>query len=149
MMKLARVLPVFALLGGCVIHESSDNDCCAQPPPPPPPPQNYAPDLYEATAGVYWVPSAREDVWYFDSTVDDPDGPYDVVSVWADVYDDWNDQYIESFELYPTDDPQRWYSDWLGHTTHLDPWYGYYSVDFVVYDDYGATDYTTVWAGTY
>jgi hypothetical protein len=56
---------------------------------------------------------------------------------------------VESFELYPTDDPYYWWSDWLGSTTYLDPFWGGYSVDIVAYDTYEDFGYATVWAETY
>jgi len=110
---------------------------------------NYAPVVLDAYAGVYWDDHYWDDVWYFEAVVDDGDGPYDVVAVWADVYDEWNGALVESFELYPTADPYVWYSDWLGHSTWLDPFYRNYSVDVTVYDMYEDSDTMTVWAYTY
>lgn len=140
-------------LVGCVVVGASDstnppNDCCYTPPPPPAP-VNYAPTVYSADAGVYWDDYNRDDVWYFDASVDDLDGVYDVTSVYADIYDDWNGQFIDTFELYPTSDPYQWTSEWLGSSTYLDPWYGGYSVDFVAYDSYGDSGVTTVSAYSY
>lgn len=149
-MRTLAIIPlaaVFSSLGACVVYDHSDDNYV--PPPPPPPVVNYAPYVDGAEAGVYWDAGLRDDIWYFDAVADDPDGVYDVTEVWADVYDDYTGEYLESFELYPTNDPYRWYSDWLGSSTWLDPFYTGYSVDFVAYDSYGETGYATVWAYSY
>lgn len=144
--KLAP-LPLAALFAqGCVVHDSDHDDHA----PPPPPPPNAAPYVADAGAGVYWDGYYHDDIWYFEAVVDDPNGPYDIVEVWADVYDEYHGvAYVETFELYPTNDPYVWFSDWMGYSTHLDPWYDGYTVDFVVYDAHGASGYTTVWAASY
>jgi hypothetical protein len=135
-------------LSGCVVH-SYDYD-------EPAPvvvvetPVNYAPTVYGADAGVYWDGYYGDDIWYFEASVDDLDTPYDVVSVWADVYDEYaGGVYVESFELFPTDDPYFWYSDWLGRTTLLDPFYPGYTVDIVAYDTYEDFGFVTLWPATY
>jgi len=111
---------------------------------------NYAPIVLDGYSFVYWDHGYRDDIWEFEAMVDDPDGPYDVVAVWADVYDECRGgQLIESFELYPTNDPYIWFSDWLGSSTYLDPFSDCYSVDLVAYDSFDAADVLTVWAETY
>ncbi|MFT4626183.1 MAG: hypothetical protein ACI8PZ_004858 [Myxococcota bacterium] len=111
---------------------------------------NYAPEVLSADAFVYYEPAYADDIWAFEAVVDDLDGPYDVVSVWADVYDEYaGGAWVGSFELYPTNDPYLWYSDWLGRSTYLDPFYGGYTVDLVAYDVYDAYGYQTIWATTY
>ena len=111
---------------------------------------NYAPEVIDAAAGVFWDDYYYDDVWYFDAVVDDFNGPYDVVAVYADVYDEWGGGYlIESFELYPTDDPYLWTSEWMGHETFLDPFYRGYTVDLVAYDSYDEASVMTVWAAVY
>ena len=111
---------------------------------------NYAPDVLTADAFVYYEPAYGDDIWAFEAMVDDGNGPLDVVSVWADVYDESaGGAWVESFELYPTNDPYIWYSDWLGSSTWLDPYHGGYTVDLVAYDAYDAWGYQTVWAATY
>jgi hypothetical protein len=143
------VLALFTATGCIVVDDSGDN----RPPPPPPPPVvvNYAPEVGDAEAGVYWDNGYRDDIWYFDAFVQDGDGARDVTEVWADVYDDYGrgDGYIESFELFPTNDPNVWFSDWMGSSTYLDPYYAGYSVDIVAYDSYGDTGYVTVMPYTY
>lgn len=115
-----------------------------------PPPINWAPEVIGAEAGVYWDNYYADDIWYFEAEVDDFDGPYDVVEVWADVYDEWGGGvYLESFELFPTDDPWLWFSDWLGQSVWLDPFYAGYTVDFVAYDAYDAMSAVTVVPWTY
>jgi hypothetical protein len=133
-----------ALAQGCIIY---DHD--VQVDDPPPAPVNYAPTVVDAVAGCYWDRSYHDDIWYFEADVDDRNGVYDVVSVWADVYDEWSGGvYIESFELYPTNDPYTWFSDWLGSSTYLDCLYDGYTVDFVAYDALESAGAATVWAIT-
>jgi hypothetical protein len=108
---------------------------------------NAAPYVDSAAAYVYYDGYWGDDIWAFEAVVDDPNGVYDVIGVWADVYD--GPVLVESFELYPTDDPYFWFSDWLGSTTRLDPFWGGYQVDFVVYDAYDDFGWMTVWADTY
>jgi hypothetical protein len=129
---LAAGLAALPLLTGCVYH---DNDAG---------PYNAAPDLGRASAGCYWDGWNADYIWYFDAEVSDPDGVYDVVEVWADVY---NAQglYIESFELFrETPDPGYWFSDWLQYYSMLDCIGGSYSVDIVAYDSFGAFDLRTI-----
>ncbi len=112
--------------------------------------QNYAPIVEDGYAGVYWDQHFYDDVWTFEAVVDDPDGPFDVIGVWADVYDEYRGgTLVASFELYPTDDPYFWASDWFGSTSYLDPFYDGYTVDIVAYDSYEDFDWVTVWADTY
>ena len=140
-------------LSGCVVYADDydhDHDVVVVQDTPPPPVLNYSPVVLSADAGVYWDDYYYDDIWYFEAEVDDADSPYDVVSVWADVYDEYRGGVLlESFELYPTDDPFIWYSDWLGSTTYLDPFYSGYTVDIVAYDTFDDFDYLTLWAATY
>jgi hypothetical protein len=111
---------------------------------------NDAPYVFDAEAGVYWDDWSFDDVWYFDAYVDDYDSPYDVIGVWADVYDECSGGYlVHSFELYPTNDPSYWTVEAYGSSTFLDPFWDCYTVDFVAYDVYDDFGYLTVWAATY
>ncbi len=111
---------------------------------------NVPPEVLSAEAGVYWEPMSLDDVWYFEAVVDDGNGPYDVVAVYADVYDEYRGGVmVESFPLYPTNDPFLWTSDWVGSSTFLDPFHGGYTVDFVAYDAVDDWGVQTVWATTY
>lgn len=135
---------VFSLTG-CVVHSydvDDDRDVVVVP-------ANYAPEVIDAYAEVSYDAYNADDIWYFEATVDDLDGPYDVISVWADVYDEFDGSFVESFELFPTDDPLLWYSDWLGSTTYLDPFYPDYTVDIVAYDTYEDYDAITIVPYTY
>jgi hypothetical protein len=146
MTRLLATSSAIVALTGCVVV--ADND--PQPPPPPPPVfVNHVPVVVDAAAYVYWDDYNYDDIWYFQSTVDDMDGVYDVNQVWADVYDERSGTLIDSFELYPSQDPVTWWSDWLGSSTSLDPCYGGYTVDFTVYDAIGDFSVSTVWADTY
>lgn len=110
---------------------------------------NHAPVVLDAEAGVYWDHAYHDDVWYFDAYVDDADGPYDVIAVWVDVWDEYRGVFLDSFELFPTSDPRVWYAEYANGVARLDPFYPGYTVDFVVYDSYEDRDWMTVWALTY
>lgn len=144
---MTRLIPLALLLAagtGCIIVDAD-----GPPPRPPVVPVNNAPVVYDAVAGCYFDAYNRDDIWYFDATVDDLDGPFDIVSGYADVVDSVTGELIQSFELYPTDDPYRWFSDWLASTTWLDCTYPFYVVDFVIYDAADAADVLTVVPLTY
>jgi hypothetical protein len=129
-------------LSGCVVHTSDRVDQVVVV-------DNYIPEILDAEAGVFWDAGARDDVWYFDATVDDFDGPGDVVQVWADVYDDVTGLPVDSYPLDPTVDLEFWTLELYGSTTVLDPFYPYYSVDIVAYDSFDDYDIITVLPLTY
>jgi hypothetical protein len=108
-------------------------------------PYNSPPYITYADAGCWWDGSSRDYVWSFDADANDPDGVYDVVQVYADVYDGRN-QYVDGFDLYPDDaNPQSWYSDWYESSTYLycgDPGY---IVDITAVDSYGDSDVVSVY----
>ena len=110
---------------------------------------NFAPEVIDGEAGCYYDSAYADDIWYFDAQVDDFDGISDITQVWADVYDEYNGQLVESFELYPTNVGDLWFSDWLGSSTYLDCYYSNYTVDLVVYDSYDDMGYITVIPYTY
>ena len=131
--------------GGCIVVDSDVDDRCCDTPVI----VNYAPEVLDGEAGCYYDSYERDDIWYFEGYVDDPDGIGDVIAVWADVYDEYDGSYVESFELFPTNDPYVWYSDWLGSTTWLDCFYPDDTVDIVVYDSFEDTDVLTLVPYTY
>lgn len=148
MTRLASLALLLATGAGCIIvdrddHDHDDFDDT------PWVPVNSAPYVYDAVAGCYYDTYNRDDIWYFEATVDDADGPYDIVAAYADVYDDRTGQLVQSFDLYPTSDPYAWFSDWLASTTWLDCYYPFYSVDFVVFDAADASGVYTVIPATY
>jgi hypothetical protein len=147
MTRLLALATALAVTTGCIYVD--DND----PPPPSAPviiePVNAAPYVLDGFSGCFYDSYNRDDVWYFDASTDDPDGVFDVVQVWADVWDDRTGELVQSFELYPTDDPYIWYSDWLVSTTFLDCWYPFYSVDIVAYDAFDAYGAITILPDTY
>lgn len=110
---------------------------------------NVAPYILSADAGCYYDGAYRDDIWYFEADVDDGNGPLDVAAVYADVYDSYTGAWVETFELYPTNDPYIWFSDWLGGTTYLDCFYRGYEVDIVAYDSFDAFDAITIIPYTY
>ncbi len=111
--------------------------------------ENSAPYIFSADAGCFWDAAYRDDIWTFEADVDDADSPFDVVAVYADVYDERTGIWVDSLPLYPTDDPYFWVSDWAGHSTYLDCHYGGYVVDFVAYDSLDAIDIISVYPWTY
>ncbi len=138
---------ILALGAGCIFVDDSPPDVIVVPSDPVV--VNAAPYVLDAWAGCYYDDYNRDDVWYFEAYVDDPDGVYDVVQVWADVRDDYTGEVVQSFELYPTDDPYVWFSDWLSSTTWMDCWYGLYSVDIYAYDSFDDFDGVTILPATY
>ncbi len=131
-------LALVALLPACVIVDEDHH-------PSPEPYVNYAPFLNYAEAGCYWDGYYGDFIWYFQADADDPNGVYDVISVWADVYDGPSGAWVDSFELYADpNDPYIWFSDWLGSTTYLNCGYANYEVDIVAYDTYESYAVATV-----
>lgn len=143
LLAFALLVTAAAVTPGCVVYSADHTHGTIVT-------YNTPPVVTSAEAYVSFDPAYGDYIWTFDATVDDADGVLDVQQVWADVYDEWaGGQLVESFELYPTDDPYFWYSDWLGSTTFLDPDWDGYSVDFVAYDTYDDFGYATVWAVAY
>ncbi|MFK7931700.1 MAG: hypothetical protein AB8H79_26210, partial [Myxococcota bacterium] len=114
-LALPALAAITALTSGCIVVDDTGPNTR-----PAPVVVNYAPEVWDGEAGCYYDGYERDDIWYFEAVVDDLDGLGDVTSVWADVYDEFDGTLVESFELYPTDDPEVWFSDWLGRTTYLD-----------------------------
>ena len=140
MKTLSSLLALSALaMPGCVVYKGG----------PPHPQANRPPYLTWADGGCYFDPAFDDDLGYFEATVDDANGPLDVVAVYADVYDGRSGEWIETFELFPTEDPYYWFSDWIGQTTRLDCYYGGYEVDIVAYDSYEEHDVLTLLPQTY
>jgi len=121
---------------GCLVYEDPG-------PGPGPVHVNSAPLVTWADAGCYWDGAYQDDIWFFEADADDPDGTLDVVAVYADVYDA-RGEWADSFELFPTQDPLYWFSDWLGSSTWLDCGYPGYQVDLVAYDTSDAYDVRTI-----
>lgn len=127
------VLPL-ATLVGCVVEVGPD----------PAPVQNFIPYVDFADSGCYWDNPNRDHVWYFEADVSDGNGAYDVVEVWADVYDGQG-FYLESFRLFrETPSPSYWFSDWLQTYSLLDCGWSDYTIDIVAYDALGEFDLTTI-----
>ena len=107
-------------------------------------PYNAAPYITYADAGCWWDGASRDYIWSFEADANDPDGVYDVVDVYADVYDG-RGNFMESFDLYPDDyDPQYWYSDWYESSTWL--YCGdSYVVDVTAVDSFGDYDVVSVY----
>ena len=109
-------------------------------------PANYVPLVSSAVAGCDY--DGVVDYWYFEAIVDDGDGPNDIRRVVAYVYDEY-DALIESFELYETNDPWVWYSDWDEPATSLYCDYPYYTVEFTVWDSFSDSHTIAVIPATY
>jgi hypothetical protein len=145
--KLIALLAVPLLVGltsGCFIEDPLD------PWIPPPPAVNLPPSFDDADAFVAYDPGFLADAWTFQAAVYDPDGPYDVLAVWAHVYDEYSGGvWVASFELSrAASNPGWWSATWPTSSTVLDPYWPGYSVDFVASDPYGDT-VRTVRALTY
>jgi len=127
------VLPV-ALFTGCVVEVGPD----------PQPAPNYMPFIEFADSGCYWDNHHGDHIWYFEADVSDGNGAYDVVEVWADVYNE-RGTYLESFKLFrETPAPAYWFSDWLQYYSKLDCGWQDYSIDLIAYDALGEFDLTTI-----
>ena len=111
-------------------------------------PYNAPPYITYADAGCWWDGPSRDYIWSFEAEAGDPDGVYDVVEVYADVYE--RGQWLESFDLWPDDyDPYFWYSDWYESSTWLycgDPGY---VVDIIAVDSFGDYDVVSLYPYAY
>ncbi|MFT5685356.1 MAG: hypothetical protein ACI8RZ_006307 [Myxococcota bacterium] len=129
---------------GCVVYSDGGGGGGYVEPVP-----NATPYINWANAGCYYDGSFNDDIWYFEADVDDANGVNDVTAVYADVYDVRTGQWVETFELFPTNDPYIWFSDWLGQSTYLDCNYGGYEVEIVAYDIFDAYDVLSLAPATY
>ena len=111
-------------------------------------PRNASPVFTYADAGCAPDEYYDDFVWYFDADVEDFDGANDVVEVYADVYDSWNGEWVDGFDLY-AEGGVTWYSAWVGRSTYLDCTYPDYVVDLTAVDIYGATDVIAVVPATW
>ncbi|MFT4979649.1 MAG: hypothetical protein ACI8S6_005561 [Myxococcota bacterium] len=146
MYKASAIIALAAFTtSGCVVYSDVDEPGPVVNQPTP----NFSPYINSADAGCYYDAGYRDDIWYFEADVDDGNGPLDVVAVYADVYDGYTGQWVETFELYPTNNAHIWFSDWLGSSTWLDCYYRGYEVDIIAYDAYDAFDVLTVLPYTY
>lgn len=146
MNRIFTVAAALAMIQGCVIYADgdgpADDDIIIID-------DNFAPDIIDAQAGCFYDNYLAMDIWYFDASVDDPDGPFDTYEVFADVYDDLTGELIESFELFGTEDPYLWTSEWDAATTYIDCWYPWYTVEVVAYDFDSAWDQVSIIPETY
>lgn len=104
---------------------------------------NDPPDIRWAEVTCGFDPAYRDWVWTFEAEVYDDDD--DVRFVDAHVYDDWTDEWVDSFALEP-DRGELWFSAWTQISTALycgDP----YTIDFVAEDGLRSTDLYTVQIG--
>lgn len=134
--SIFAALAALSFVPGCIVVDDG---------PDPAPAPNYAPTISWAEAGCYWDGYYGDFIWYFEADADDPNGVLDVTSMWADVYDEASGAWVDSFELYPTDDPYIWFSDWLGSSTYLSCGYTGYVVDFWAYDSMQAEAVYSTW----
>ena len=146
-------LPALALattaLTGCIVIEDDNPGCSTCGGGGAVVVTNYAPEIWDGDAGCYYDGYERDDIWYFEAEVDDRDGLSDITMVWADVYDEFDGTLVESFELYETNEPGIYFSDWLGRSTWLDCGYPHYTVDIVVYDTFEDFDVLTLFPVCY
>ncbi|MCC6619722.1 MAG: hypothetical protein IT385_00615 [Deltaproteobacteria bacterium] len=108
------------------------------------------PELLDAEAGCFrdvvhtGLGEYAVNTWYFEAEVYDFDGPDDIMSVEAHVYDLWLGRRVGWFELDPTTHMGWWYSEWPESMTGLDCYNPDYEVDFIVTDYWGGWDTRTV-----
>lgn len=117
---------------------------------PPPPEVNYAPVVDDAMSACLF--DGYDDIFYIDAWVSDANGPLDVVSVWADLYDDVSGERLAEIQLYPTDDAFYWtYEDVADRVGPygVNCWYGLYSVDVWAYDSIDQAGGLTIFPQTY
>jgi hypothetical protein len=138
MIRIAALTVSIAALTGCIFIDA-DND----------PAENGAPSVVSAEAGCYFDAVNNDDILDLYATVYDPNGLSDVSQVWADIYDEPTGELVQSLELFPTDDPAVWFSDWLVSTTSFDCTYPLWVIDFVAYDSSDATGALSVYPDTY
>ena len=94
-----------------------------------------APFIEWADSGCYWDSYYGDYIWWFEADVTDADGMFDVAEVYADVYDDYWGEWVDTFELLQeSPNPDNWFSDWMQFSTWLDCGYTGYTVEFVAYD---------------
>lgn len=148
MTRLVSLAALLALSTGCIfIKEVDRRDGFVDPDPPVF--TNFAPEVYDGVALCEYSAADFDDILFVDAVVDDPNGAGDVVQVYADVYDERSGQLVQSFPLYPTNDPGYWFSDWLVSSTVIDCWYPDYTVDLVAYDHSDAYGALTIWFDSY
>lgn len=138
MIRTLNVL-LMSTLAGCLVYDE---------PAPSQPQPSAGPTLTYADAGCYADDYYRDFVWYFEADADDANNGLDVTEVWADVYDDWNGEWVDGFELY-FDSGITWYSAWVGESTWLDCTYSNYVVDFTAVSFDGGYDVVTVYPSTW
>lgn len=153
---ISAFLAVPLLLPGCVVYSRDtvytepDETVVVVTEPPPVVVYNAAPWVDGGEAYVWFDPAAHADIVSLTAVVDDLDGIGDVLGVWADVYDDWaGGQLVASVELVPTTDPYVYVADVYAADLWVDPLWGGYSVDLVVYDWYEDFGWMTVPLQTY
>ena len=140
---------VLGVLGcGCVVHEQDGQVVTV-------PVVTHQSPTIVVIDGAPWVDAAAawvsydsflgDFVWTYEAWVNDPLGPTDVVAVWVDVYDEWaGGYYVGSFEVFPTSDPFYWATSYDGWSSGLDPYWGGYTADVVVYDYVGSYSWVTI-----
>lgn len=144
MTRLIPLAAALALSGGCVfVQKESRNGSGGSSG------GNVPPEVYDGYAGCAYDRSLQADILLLEAWVFDANGPRDVTQVWADIYDERSGERVESLELFPTQDPELWFSDWLAGTSNINCWYPNYSVDLVAYDVAESYGVYTVWLDAY
>jgi hypothetical protein len=143
MIRIAALTLSIATLTGCIFIDADDEPSGDSPA------ENVAPVVLSAEAGCYFDAVNNDDILELYATVDDANGLSDVQQVWADIYDEPTGELVQSLELFGTDDPAVWFSDWLVSTTLFDCTYPLWVVDFVAYDNDGVAGALAVYPNTY
>lgn len=127
MMRLSA-LTICLLSTGCYVSVHDDYGSA--------PAKDTAPKVTWADASCYWDEGYHDFVWWFQADVADGNGAGDVEAVYADVYDHYNGEWVDAFELY-FDGGNTFFSSWQGRSTYLDCEYYNYVVDFTAVDSAG------------
>ena len=94
-----------------------------------------SPFIEWADSGCYWDSYYGDYIWCSRLMSLTQTAFYDVAEVYADVYDDYWGEWVETPELLQeSPNPDNWFSDWMQYSTYLDCGYSGYTVEFVVYD---------------
>jgi len=130
------------LAAGCIVYDDGGFADPAPPPPSSPPPVvvNAAPWFEWATAAVVLADDPNYDLLDFQAVVTDPDTSLDIVDVYVDVWDAYDDSPypVDTFLLDPDASNTYWSTSWYLWETDLWPdYYPDYYLAFYVIDAYG------------
>jgi len=132
-----------AMTNGCIIYDEPGGVVVG-----PTVVTNAAPYFSRASATVVLGSRPGDDWLDLRAVVDDPNGSFDIVDVYVDVWDayDSSPHPLDSFDLYrDSGSNTRWIAQWDVWETNLIPdYYSDYYLSFYVFDAYGDGEELTV-----